>query len=101
MAFPPSTHQKASRRLTLNLSGAAVADGDLSTLDDHRDLTAPLGKLQHLFQGLLVFLHVDVTDGLLLGVVLPGRRREGSALLAVDQDLLSFDVSAHSFTSFP
>jgi hypothetical protein len=42
----------------LNVSGAAESDADFARLEDHRHLTAAVGKLQHL--GESVFVLEDV-----------------------------------------
>lgn len=76
-----------ARTLASNLSRAIEADGHPAILDDDRDLPHSLGDLEHFVEGFLVLFHIDIANGNIpCGVILPGRRGEGSAALPVDQD---------------
>jgi hypothetical protein len=57
----------------LNPSGAPEADTHLATVHQHRHSAATLGELQHLFQGLGIFLDIPENyDEPFLGLGLPG-----------------------------
>ena len=74
-------------------SRAAEPDGDLAFLDDDGDLAAA-GEGDHPVELLLVGLDVDVDErNLALRVVLTGRGRVGSGVLAEDLDAFRFHDS--------
>src|SRR5512135_3575980 len=76
----------APRRGASHPSGASDADGEPSVLEDDRHLEAA-GELDHAVELLLVLLDVEVSDRVLaLRVVLTGRGRVGSGVLAEDLD---------------
>ena len=74
-------------------SRAAEADGDLPFLDDDGDLAAS-GEGDHPLELFLVGFDVDVNErNLALRVVLTGRGRVGSGVLAEDLDAVRFHDS--------
>lgn len=86
----------------LHLSASTKADSDLAIFDDDRNLTHPLGKLQHLLQGLFFLLDIDISGrDISFGVFLPGRRGKGSPLFPVDQNLLCHNITSPDFLSTP
>ena len=77
---------EAPRRGALHPSGPAEADGDLAAFDDDRD-PAIAGEADHPVELLLVLLDIDVGErDPALRVVLTGRDRVGSGVLAEDLD---------------
>jgi len=77
------------RRRALNLSRSAVTNGDFACFDDHGDLAASIGQLQHPPQSLIVLQHVEIIKrSLAARVGLPGRGGVGSEILAEDNDFL-------------
>lgn len=74
----------APLRGTLHASGASEADGDAAVLDNDGNLAAAR-EPDHPIQLRPVLLHVDVADRILpTRVVLTGRGRVGSGVLAED-----------------
>jgi hypothetical protein len=78
--------RRAPRPGASDASGAAESDDDLSAVDDDRDAPAA-GEVDHALELDRIFLNVDVSEGdLALRVVLTGRGRVGSGVLAEDLD---------------
>ena len=67
----------------LDLSAAAIADGDFACFHDHRNLAAAVGNFQHALQARWVFKHVDILErNLATGEIRTGSRGVGSKVLA-------------------
>jgi hypothetical protein len=78
--------ERRARRRELHASGPAETDRDLAAFDDDGD-AAIAREADHPLELLLVLLDVDVGEGNLpLRVVLTGRDRVGSGVLAEDLD---------------
>ena len=70
----------------LDISRAAVADGDFAGFDDDGYLAPAVGQLEHGLQASVVLQYVDVFErNLAAGVCLPGAPSVRSKLLTVDQ----------------
>jgi hypothetical protein len=65
-------------------SGAAITDGNLVSLYNHRNLTLPVRKLEHFIQPFGVFLDIDV---LVILISLTGLLRVRSTGFSVNGDL--------------
>jgi hypothetical protein len=73
-----------------NPSGSSVAEGDLLSIDNHRDPPRAAGELQHLLQPGRIFLDIDINC--LAFVSRPGLVGIGSTRLAVNDDLFRHGV---------
>ena len=70
----------------LDISRAAIADGDFAGFDDDGHLAPAVGQLEHGFQLSVVLQYVDeLKRNLAVGVRLPGAPSVRSKLLTVDQ----------------
>lgn len=94
--------EQMARTLASNLSRAIKTDGHPAVLDDDRNLSDSLGDLEQFVEGFLVFFYIDITNSNIpCGVILPGRRGEGSAILPVDQHFGSHDrISCEGLSIF-
>src|SRR5687767_15061149 len=71
----------------LDSSGAAEADRDLLSVDDHGHLAPPFRQREHALELLAIPLHVEVLElNLALGVILTGRQRVRSGVFTEDED---------------
>ena len=89
-----------SRKLReLYVSGTSrIAEGNLSPLNDRRNLPVSLGVLQHPVQFVLAGQDIYVFErDLFLCVVLTGLRRVGSSIFAKDQDFLLHMASSFGY----
>jgi len=67
----------------LDLSAAAIADGDFACFHDHRNLAAAVGNFQHALQARWVFKHVDILErNLATGEIRTGSRGVRSKVLS-------------------
>ena len=78
-----------------DFSGAAEADGDLTVLDDHRNLPPAIGELSHALEAGFVCQDVDIVEGHFApGEIRTGSRGIGSKILAVNSNVFCHGVAA-------
>ena len=83
------------RRPSLNFSRTAEADADFAGFDDDRYLPSSIGELEHLFESLLVFEHINVLVwNFAPRESLPGSSCVGSKVLTKNNDFF-WHMSGH------
>ena len=84
----PTTGERSYR------SGPTETNDDFRTVHNNGDVPPALGELEHFLEGAAVLFYVLVLDRIVsLGVVLTGRRRVGSGILAENHNLVRHFVS--------
>lgn len=77
-----------------DFSAAAEADGDLTVLDDHRNLAPAIGELPHALKAGVVFQDVDIVERHFApGEVRTGSRSKGSKILAVYRNVFCHGIA--------
>lgn len=77
-----------------DFSGAAEADGDLTVLDDHRNLPPAIGELSHALEAGFVCQDVDIVEGHFPpGEIRTGSRGIGSKILAVNSNVFRHGIA--------
>jgi hypothetical protein len=65
-------------------SSASMADSNFPVFDDYRDLTFSFGVHEHFIHIVAGCKHIEIFNASVLGIVLTGCRRIGSACLSVN-----------------